>query len=155
VLNVDGCTQIKQVMPTITIQHGKRNVTVIDTAQLQASMLAFEPDHVYIERQQAMPGQGVSSMFSIGYGFGLLSGLLAGMRIPYTVVRAQTWQKEMLKGAGALSGSDTKGASYLVCTRMWPAQDWRANPRCKNYHDGLCDAALIAEYGRRQLAGGK
>ena len=42
---------------------------------------------VCIEKQQSMPGQGVSSTFSTGYGFGLWIGILdhlvleAGLRV--------------------------------------------------------------------------
>src|ERR1035437_7770475 len=50
-----------------------------------------------IEKVHAMPGQGVVSMFTFGYGFGLWVGIVASLRIPYILVAPQTWKKEMLK----------------------------------------------------------
>jgi len=48
-----------------------------------------------------------------------------------------------------MAKTDTKQMSYLVCSRLWSCYDWKATPRCKKPHDGLTDAAMLAEYGRR------
>lgn len=103
----------------------------------------------FIERAQAMPKQGVSSSFKIGFGFGALQGVVTALDIPYEVVSPQTWQRTMFEG---INRSDTKAASVLVAQRQQPTIDWRATPRCKNAHDGLTDAYCIAAWGMRQLA---
>lgn len=134
-----------QIMPTITVKESKREYHV---AKLVEYMRFYKPDHVFLEKQQSMPGQGVSSMFTIGLGYGILRGVLGALEIPYTLVHPKTWQKVMFQD---LPKSDTKAMSLIVCGRLWPKQSWLATPRCKKAHDGLCDAAMIGEYGRRQI----
>ena len=97
-----------------------------------------------------MPGQGVRSTFSIGFGFGIWQGLLTALQMPFELVSPQRWQREMFAG---VNRDDTKAASALVAQRLRPDVDWRATPRCRKPHDGLTDAFCIAEYGRRRLAG--
>lgn len=105
---------------------------------------------VFLERAQAMPKQGVSSTFSIGLGYGAWQGMLAALRLPFTIVSPQTWQKPMFMGV--THNGDTKRASAMVAQRLHPGIDWRKSTRAKNPHDGLTDALCIAEYGKRALA---
>jgi hypothetical protein len=55
------------------------------------------------------------------------------------------WQKVMLPGCAK---GDTKPAALARARQLWPAESWLASPRCSKPHDGMIDAALIAEYGR-------
>lgn len=48
----------------------------------------------YIEKVGAMPGQGVSSMFSFGHATGALEGCVAAMGIPLTHLSPQAWKKK-------------------------------------------------------------
>lgn len=48
---------------------------------------------VFIEEVNAMPGQGVVSMFRFGHVAGAIEGVCAGLRIPVTHVRPSEWQK--------------------------------------------------------------
>lgn len=109
-----------------------------------------EPTHAFIEKAQAMPGQGVSSMFSIGKGYGCMIGVCAGLGIPYTLVHPKTWQKVMFLD---LPKADTKALSLIVCQRLFPSLSLKASDRCSKAHDGMTDALCIAEYGRRLLSG--
>lgn len=61
-------------------------------------------------------------------------------------VTPQAWQKVMLPGCKA---GDTKPAALRAARKIWPEEDWLATKRSKVPHDGLVDAALIAEYCRR------
>jgi crossover junction endodeoxyribonuclease RuvC len=131
---------------TPTLGSGKRSY---DLQSMRALLSESGAEQVFIERAQAMPGQGVTSMFSTGFGYGIWQGLLAGLGIPFEVVSPQRWQKEMFVGVTA---GDTKAASALVAQRLRPDIDWRRTPRCKGPHDGMTDAFCISEYGRRQLA---
>ncbi len=98
--------------------------------------------NVFLEQQHAMPKQGVTSMFSTGYGYGLWLGILAGLGVPHTVVTPRRWQTIMLSGQG-----DPKARALVTAARLVP--------RCvipKSRH-GRADALLLAEYGRRSLFG--
>ena len=143
---LDGGSVLSRIiMPTIDIKGGKREFDLPGIVQV---FKAGSVDHAFVERAQAMPAQGVSSTFSIGHGFGLICGVLAALQIPTSIVRPQTWQGVMFRDMGK---SDTKALSMLIAGRHWPKVDWRATVRCKNLHDGLTDAACIAEYGRRLI----
>lgn len=48
---------------------------------------------VALERVNAMPGQGVSSVFSLGDSFGSIRATVAVMRLELTYVAPQTWKK--------------------------------------------------------------
>jgi crossover junction endodeoxyribonuclease RuvC len=114
----------------------------IDENRIVDLLAEFRPERVYVEKVHAMPKQGVCSMFTFGTGWGIIRGILAGRRIPYILVTPQQWQKVVLAG-------QTRGSEYLVASRLWPTHDFRASPRCKVAHSGMVDAALLAEYGRR------
>lgn len=108
--------------------------------------------HVFVEKAQAMPKQGVSSMFSYGVGFGRLIGWLESMDVPYTLVTPQAWMKTMHVGTDAKL--DAKKRSLQAAQRMFPRVSLLASERSKKPHEGLIDALLICEHGRRVLAGG-
>lgn len=94
-----------------------------------------------LEKQHAMPGQGVTSMFSCGYGYGLWVATVAAFGIPLTEVRASVWIKSMLAGVPGTG----KGRSIYAVTARLPKLDLTPGAKRKP-HDGLADAACIAMY---------
>lgn len=104
---------------------------------------------VIIERQYAMHGQGLSSTFTIGYGYGVLMGIVGALGLPLHLCRAQDWQRVMLAGEGKASGPALKRLYVSVAERIWPTISFRG-PR-GGMDDGKAAACLIAEYGRRTL----
>jgi hypothetical protein len=50
---------------------------------------------VLIEESHAMPGQGVSSPWTTGYGFGVWLGVLAALVLPHTRVRPAIWKRAL------------------------------------------------------------
>lgn len=97
-----------------------------------------------LERVNAMPGQGVTSMFKFGENFGFIQGLLTAYSIPYELVTPQKWKKEF-----QVTGD--KNSSVAVCKRLFPGVSLRRTDRCKTDHDGMAEALLMAEYARRRL----
>lgn len=49
----------------------------------------------YIEQVHSFPGQGVSSTFKFGEGFGISQGILTGLAIPFQMVTPQKWMKQI------------------------------------------------------------
>ena len=145
-----GQVLARHVMSTIAIKksHGRAGREYDLPGMREALLSCCAPKHVFIEKVHSMPKQGVSSSFTFGVGFGILQGLVAGLQLPFTLVTPQAWQKAMFEG---MAKEDTKATSAIICKRLWPEQDWRATSDCRVAHEGLCDAALIAEYGRRTL----
>lgn len=97
-----------------------------------------------LEEVHAMPGQGVTSMFSFGQNFGFIQGLLKAYGIPYELVRPQKWKKFF--GITA-----DKNTSIAVAERLFPGTDFRKSERARKPHDGMCEALLLAEYARRNF----
>ena len=104
-----------------------------------------EPVVACVERVNAMPGQGVTSMFNFGKSAGFIEGVLTTCGIGYQLIRPQQWKKEF-----TLIGKD-KSASVAVCKRLFPAVDLRRTERCKTDSDGMAEALLMAEYARRRM----
>lgn len=99
-----------------------------------------------LEHVHAMPKQGVSSTFNFGMNFGFIQGVLRAYEIPYELVTPQKWKKEF-------SCTSDKNTSIEVCKRLFPGVNLKATDRCKKDHDGIAEALLIAEYGRRHYNG--
>lgn len=113
-------------------------------------LLRFEIKHVFIEHSQAIPGKVSSSAsFRFGMGFGILIGVVAGMSLPYTLVKPRIWQGVMFKGTDA--DLSPKERSFVAAIRHFPTERFLASERCKKPHDGMTDASLIAGYGLRSL----
>jgi crossover junction endodeoxyribonuclease RuvC len=102
------------------------------------------PIRCVLEKVNAMPGQGVTSMFHFGENFGFIQGVLRANMIPYELVPPQKWKKEF-------SVTSDKNTSIEVAKRLFPNVNLRATERCKKEHDGMCEALLMAEYARRHL----
>jgi crossover junction endodeoxyribonuclease RuvC len=94
-------------------------------------------DHVFIERVNAMPGQGVTSMFRFGYAAGAVHGVIAALGLPFTFVPPQIWQRAQGVGAGA-------DAARQRASQLFP-QYAAELARKKDQH--RADATLIARYG--------
>ena len=96
--------------------------------------------HVYIERVHAMPGQGVSSMFSMGFGCGIIEAAVMCCGLPLTYVTPQKWKKDLQVPAD-------KDGARLRASQLMPqyAHNWSL----KKDH-GIAEAALIALWGMRQ-----
>ena len=99
------------------------------------------PDNVIvgIENVHAMPGQGVTSMFSMGRGLGLWEGIVAALRLPVEMIEPTVWKRAM----GIPAGSD-KRASVELALRLFPSAP------IKRTQDGRADAILLAEFLRRK-----
>lgn len=95
-----------------------------------------------VEKVSAMPGQGVSSMFSFGKSCGYIEGVLQATGIPYQLVPPRVWKK-------AYSLTNDKKLSVETCKKLFPSVDLRATERCRTDSDGMAEALLLAEYARR------
>ncbi len=120
-----------------------------DLAALTALMVECRETSAFVtvERLSAMPaklGGGIAN-FQRGVSQGW-EWLLAALQIPCHFVRPATWQRVMLDGA---PGRATQQRAIIAAQRLFPGVDLRRTPRAHRAHDGLADALLIAEYGRR------
>lgn len=98
---------------------------------------------ICIEKAQPMPKQGVKSMFNYGFHYGQLITMLEISGWGYEEVPPQTWHRSMTKGYKGTS----KEKALQAARELFPDEAFLQG---KKPHDGLVDALLIAEYGRRK-----
>ena len=125
-----------------TMKPGKK--TAYDVAGMKDLLLRSGEVTACIEQAQGMPGQGITSTFHIGEGFGIWRGILAALEIPLLTVRPSVWQRSMFKGVA--TGDTTKEKSITLAMQLFPGIDLTPG-RCRRPKDGRSDAALIARYG--------
>ena len=101
-----------------------------------------------LERVGAMPGQGVTSMFSFGENYGFIQGLLTANAIPYELVTPQRWKK-------AFEVTGDKNTSIAVAKRLFPGVSLRRTVQSRKDDDGMAEALLLAEFARRTMGGAK
>lgn len=147
ILNKQGKIQDVMSMPVLYLKTAKGRKGEYDVKKIREMFEEYSPKMVALEIQQAMPKQGVTSTFKTGRGFGLLEGILIGLKIPYILIKPRQWQSTMFEG---LPKDNSKTLSILVAERLFPEQDFRKSDRCSNVSDGMTDAILIAEYARRE-----
>lgn len=151
--NVDGKSEILTIaIPLIGKDY--------DVKRLSEMLRQLSSKNCYcvMEDVHAVYGSSASSTFEFGYGVGLIEGILVANNIPYSKIAPKKWQKTMWEGVslqqkpsstGKTMKTDTKCMSLIAVQRIFPNVDLRENERCKKPHDGIVDALLICEYGRR------
>jgi crossover junction endodeoxyribonuclease RuvC len=117
----------------------------LDLPTLANIIRSASPALAVIEKVHSMPGQGVSSTFSFGTGYGQIQGLLAGLGIPFELVTPQAWKKLVLAGT-----AKDKDAAIAYCRRAFPDVPL-VMPRCRNAHDGIADSLCLLQYGLRSF----
>lgn len=127
-------------MPVIKIKTKES----IDGFAVKELLLDGKPLVVGLELVNAMPGQGVTSMFNFGKGSGLLEGILIGVSLPFELIRPQAWKKTMLSGT-----AKDKGAAIMKAKQLFPEVSLKRTERSRTDSDGMAEALLIAEYTRR------
>jgi len=127
-------------MPVMALKKGKNQVNAVELARMieRWHNLSQEPIIAFVEHVTAMPGQGVSSMFNFGMGYGMVQAVLAVERIPFILVRPQEWKKR----AGLINAEKDKART--LAQQLFPSVDLS---RKKDI--GRADALLIAKYGEK------
>jgi crossover junction endodeoxyribonuclease RuvC len=89
--------KILEVYDTPTMIDGKKNKRQINSAQVSNIIKERLNENkeviVVVEQVNAMPGQGVTSMFNFGQSFGVIKGICAALSLPIYFVRPAKWKK--------------------------------------------------------------
>ncbi len=106
-----------------------------------------------VEKLHPLPAKiakGVIANYNRGAAFWFWVAVFGALRIPLLeAVLPRVWQKEMLAGTPA---GDTKQRSVIAAQRLFPGVSLLPTERSRKPSDGLSDALLIAEFGRRRAA---
>lgn len=114
---------------------------------------------VILEDVHSLFGMSAASNFSFGFVCGMIRAMVIANTIPFHMVAPKTWQKliwvnddkvyKPKKPTQKNPSVDTKATSLKAATRIFPHFDLTKNERSKVPHDGIVDAVLLSEYGRR------
>ena len=120
---------------------GKKNKKQINSAQLvniiKKNINKSDDIAVVVEQVNAMPGQGVTSMFNFGQTFGAIKGVCAALNLPIFFIRPSKWKKhfELI--------NSSKDSSRTKVIEMYPSL---SNQLSKKKDVNKSDAILIARY---------
>tara|TARA_A100001011_G_C13919399_1_gene678479 strand:+ start:195 stop:686 length:492 start_codon:yes stop_codon:yes gene_type:complete len=120
---------------------GKKNKRQLNSAQLvnviKSNINQGEEISVVVEQVNAMPGQGVTSMFNFGQTFGAIKGVCAALKLPIYFVRPSKWKKhfELI--------NSSKDSSRTKVIEMYPTL---SDQLAKKKDVNKSDAILIARY---------
>jgi hypothetical protein len=147
----DGKVLLATVTPTFS--NGKKRK--LCSHMLNALMDSFRggsDEELTVVVETPAGSKSVSAATSMADSFARIETVLiiGGYRRHF--ITARTWQKEFWTVPKMAKDQkfDTKAAALLAANRLWPDANWLASPKCKKPHDGMVDAALIAEYARRK-----
>ena len=120
---------------------GKKNKRQLNSSQLvnilTDNISGDEEAIVVVEQVNAMPGQGVTSMFNFGQTFGAIKGVCAALKLPIFFVRPSKWKKhfELI--------NSSKDASRTKVIEMYPTL---SSQLAKKRDVNKSDAILIAKF---------
>ena len=97
-----------------------------------------------VEKVGAMPGNGSVSMFNFGQSYGFILGALMALNVPFQIVPPRKWKAEF-------GLNSDKAKSIDVCHRLFPGVSLRRTDKCRTDSDGMAEALLICEWGRRNM----
>ena len=123
------------------MSEGKKNKRQLNSALLvnllRENIIKDEEVAVVVEQVNAMPGQGVTSMFNFGQTFGAIKGICAALELPIYFVRPSKWKKhfELI--------NSSKDSSRTKAIEMYPKL---SNQLTKKKDVNKSDAILIARY---------
>ena len=123
-----------------TMADGKKNKRQLNSAHLSqyisSNITNINKTVVVVEQVNAMPGQGVTSMFNFGQTFGAIKGISATLKLPI-FCKTSKWKKhfELI--------NSSKDASRTKVIEMYPSF---AEKLSKNKDVNKSDAILIARF---------
>ena len=133
--------KVKEMFDMPVMSDGQKNKRQLNSAFLvqivKDNIEDIEDTVMVVEQVNAMPGQGVTSMFNFGQTFGAIKGICAALSLPIFFVRPAKWKKhfELI--------NSSKDASRTKVIEMYPSI---AEKLSKKKDVNKSDAILIARY---------
>ena len=136
----DDLTCIEVIdMPAMALGVNHQQVNAAELAKIiayRARKTDVSETSVFLEQVNAMPGQGVTSMFNFGMSYGIVIGVCAALGFPLVLVRPTAWKK-----IAGLIGKP-KDAARTLAQQLYPELDL-----ARKKDVGRADALLIARFG--------
>ena len=133
--------KVKEIFDVPVMPEGKKNKRQLNSAQLvkllKDNISENEEVSVVVEQVNAMPGQGVTSMFNFGQTFGAIKGVCAALDLPIFLVRPSKWKKHFELINSSKDASRTKAIEMYLSL---------SDQLSKKKDVNKSDAILIARY---------
>ena len=133
--------KVKEMFDMPVMADGKKNKRQLNSAFLaqliKDNIKNIEDTVMVVEQVNAMPGQGVTSMFNFGQSFGILKGICSAMQLPMYFVRPTKWKKYF-----NLINSE-KDASRTKAIEVFP---YFSSQLSRKKDSNKADAILIASF---------
>ena len=133
--------KVIEVFDMPTMIDGKKSKRQVNGAQV-TNIIKEKLDEnkeiiVVVEQVNAMPGQGVTSMFNFGQSFGVIKGISSALSLPIYFVRPVKWKKHfnLIK--------TNKDASRTKVIQIYPEISSKLS---RKKDSNKADAILIARY---------
>ncbi|MBA1337548.1 MAG: crossover junction endodeoxyribonuclease RuvC [Pelagibacterales bacterium] len=133
--------KVVEVHETPTMIDGKKNKRQVNGSQvaniIKERLNKGKEVVVVVEHVNAMPGQGVTSMFNFGQSFGVIKGICSALNLPIYFVRPMKWKKHfnLIK--------TNKEASRTRAIEIYPEI---SSKLARKKDSNKADAILIARY---------
>ena len=133
--------KVQSIFDIPVMSEGKKNKRQLNSAQMvkiiKDNISNIEETVVVVEHVNAMPGQGVTSMFNFGQTFGAIKGVCAALELPIFFVRPSKWKKhfELI--------NSSKDSSRTKVIEMYPSL---SSQLAKKKDVNKSDAILIARF---------
>ena len=132
--------KVLSVFDMPVMSEGKKNKRQLNSALLSNLIkenIGNAEVAIVVEQVNAMPGQGVTSMFNFGQTFGAIKGICAALELPIFFVRPSKWKKHF----DLINSS--KDSSRTKVIEMYPKM---SNLLSKKKDVNKSDAILIARF---------
>ena len=133
--------KVLEVYDMPTMIDGKKNKKQVNGSQIAnifKEIINTEDEiTVIVEHVNAMPGQGVTSMFNFGQSFGVIKGVCSALSLPIYFIRPTKWKKHF----NLINVN--KDASRTKAIEIYPEI---SNKLSRKKDSNRADAILIARY---------
>ena len=133
--------KVLEVYDMPTMIDGKKNKKQVNGSQIANIFKEINNTEdeitVIVEHVNAMPGQGVTSMFNFGQSFGVIKGVCSALSLPIYFIRPTKWKKHF----NLINVN--KDASRTKAIEIYPEI---SNKLSRKKDSNRADAILIARY---------
>ena len=135
--------KVLKIFEMPVMSEGKKNKRQLNSAQLvkliKDNISENDEVSVVVEQVNAMPGQGVTSMFNFGQTFGAIKGICAALGLPIFFVRPSKWKKhfELI--------NSSKDSSRTKAIEMYPSLSDDLAKKDVNKSDAILIARFYSE----------
>lgn len=137
---------VKKYVPPKKGAKTTREIDIVDAWHWINSIVGHQLSDVFVMIEKPTNAKTYRAAEAMAGSFHALRSMCELKNLKWKRVTPQAWHTIMIPGC---KKGETKVAALKAARKIWPEENWLATNRSKVPHDGLVDAALIAEFCRR------